>query len=341
MGLRQMRDPYQTLGVAKDASPADVKKAFRKLAKQYHPDQNPKDPKAQAKFAEINSAYEILGDEKKRGAFDRGEIDAEGKPRGFEGFPGGGFRRSGFTGARPGGAGGAGPGGQHFEFNFGGGGPFDAADIFSDLFGMGGTRGRGGAGRGQGAGAGAGAGANMRQPGADVALETHVSLETALHGGKARVLTPAGKTLEINVPAGVEEGKQIRLRGQGQPGPGGGPAGDALVTVHIQKHPHFRVDGRDLRLDLPVTLYEAVLGAKVEAPTLGGKVELTLPPKSNSGKTLRLRGKGLPAAGGHPAGDLLITLKVVLPDGDWPELEDLAKRMQAKQPYDPRVELAK
>jgi len=324
MGFRTMRDPYQILGVAKDAPQADVKKAFRKLAKQHHPDQNPNDPKAQAKFAEVNSAYEILGDEKKRGAFDRGEIDAEGKPRGFEGFPGGGFRRGG------------GPGGganQHFEFNFGGGGPFDASDIFSDLFGMGG-RGRGG-GR-------AGAGANARQqPGADVSLDTYVSLEIALHGGKARVLTPNGKTLEVNVPAGVEEGKQIRLRGQGQPGPGGGPAGDALVTIHIQKHPHFRVDGRDLRLDLPVTLYEAVLGGKVEAPTLGGKVELTLPPKSNSGKTLRLRGKGLPAAGGQAAGDLLITLRITLPDGGWAELEEVAKRMQAKQPYDPRVELAK
>jgi DnaJ-class molecular chaperone len=200
-------------------------------------------------------------------------------------------------------------------------------------------RGRGG-GPGAGRGAGGGPGAHPRQ-GADVSLETHVSLEIALHGGKARVLTPAGKTLEVNVPAGVEEGKQIRLRGQGQPGANGGPAGDALVTVHIQKHPHFRVEGRDLRLDLPVTLYEAVLGGKVEAPTLGGKVELTLPPKSNSGKTLRLRGKGLPAAGGQAAGDLLITLRITLPDGDWSELEEVAKRMQARGPYDPRVELAK
>ena len=325
-----MRDPYQILGVAKNATQADVKKAFRKLAKLHHPDQNPKDPKAKEKFAEINSAYEILGDEKKRGAFDRGEIDAEGKPRGFEGFgpgAGGGFRRG------PGGPGGpgAGPGGQHFEFNFGGGSPFDAADIFSDLFGAGGAR---GGGRGPGA-------QHMRQPGADVALDTFVSLETALHGGHARVLTPAGKTLEVNVPAGVEEGKQIRLRGQGQPSPTGGPAGDALVTVRIQKHPHFRVDGRDLRLDLPVTLYEAVLGGKVEAPTLGGKVELTIPPKSNSGKTLRLRGKGLPAAGGQPAGDLLIALRVTLPEGDWAALEEVAKKLQDKAPYNPRVELAK
>jgi len=328
-----MRDPYQILGVGKDAQQADVKKAFRKLAKQHHPDQNPNDPKAKERFAEINSAYEILGDEKKRGAFDRGEIDAEGKPRGFEGFGAGpgGFRRGAYGGA--GGPAGSGAG-QHFDFNFGGGGPFDAADLFSDLFGRGGDRGRGG-------GAGARPGGRGGHPGADVTLDTHVSLETALHGGKARVLTPAGKTLEIAIPAGVEEGQQIRLRGQGHPGSGGGPAGDAMVTVHIQKHPHFRIDGRDVRLDLPVTLYEAVLGGKVEAPTLGGKVELTLPPKSNSGKTLRLRGKGLPASAGHPAGDLLITLRITLPDGGWADLEEVARQMQARQPYDPRVELAK
>ncbi len=320
-----MRDPYQVLGVAKNASHADVKKAFRKLAKQHHPDQS-KDPKAKERFAEINTAYEIVGDEKKRAQYDRGEIDAEGKPRhpGFEGFahgagPGGfsGFRRS------------AGPGGEHFEFNVGGGG-FDAADLFADLFG--GARARG---------AGGGARRQMREPGADIALETHIPLETAIHGGKARVLMPSGKTLEVNIPAGVEEGKQIRLRGQGQPSMTGGPAGDAMVTVRFEKHGLFRIDGRDLRLDLPITLYEAVLGAKVEAPTLSGKVELTLPPHSNSGRTLRLRGKGLPAAGGHPAGDLLVALRIVLPEGADAELEELARRMQTDKPYNPRAELKK
>ena len=250
-----MRDPYQILGVAKDASHADVKKAFRRLAKQHHPDQHPDDPKAKDRFAEANSAYEILGDEKKRAQFDRGEIDAEGKPRhpGFEGF-GQGARGFG-QGA---GAGGfrRGPGGaEHFEHSFGGGG-FDAADIFSDLFA--GARGPRGAGR------------QMREPGADIALETQISLETALHGGKARVLMPTGKTLEVNVPAGVDEGKQIRLRGQGQASPTGGPAGDALVTIRFERHGLFRIEGRDLRLDLPISLYEAVLGAKVESPTLGG-----------------------------------------------------------------------
>jgi DnaJ-class molecular chaperone len=322
-----MRDPYKVLGVAKDASPADVKKAFRKLAKQHHPDQNPNDPKAKEKFAEINAAYEIVGDEKKRAQFDRGEIDAEGKPRhpGFEGFGAGagpgGFRRGG------------GPGGQHFEFNFGGGAQgFDAADIFADLF-----SGRGGGGR---AGFGGG-GRQAREPGADIALEAAIPLETAIHGGKARVLMPNGRTLEINVPAGIEEGKQIRLRGQGQPSPSGGPAGDALVSVRFEKHGLFRIDGRDLRLDLPIALYEAVLGAKVEAPTLSGKVELTLPPHSNSGRTLRLRGKGLPAAGDKAAGDLLVTLRILLPDSADHELEELARRMRADKPYNPRNELTK
>ena len=181
----------------------------------------------------------------------------------------------------------------------------------------------------------------MREPGADIAIEAHVSLETAIHGGKARVLMPSGKTLEVNIPAGIEEGKQIRLRGQGQPSPSGGPAGDALIAVRFEKHGLFRIEGRDLRLDLPITLYEAVLGAKVESPTLGGKVELTLPPHSNSGRTLRLRGKGLPAAGGQPAGDLLVTLRIVLPEGATPDLEELMKRWKTDRVYDPRGELKK
>jgi DnaJ-class molecular chaperone len=154
-----------------------------------------------------------------------------------------------------------------------------------------------------------------------------------------RVGLPTGKTLEIAVPAGIEDGKQIRLKGQGQPGQGGGPAGDAIITVKIARHPYFRVEGRDVRLDLPITLYEAVLGGKVEAPTLTGKVELSVPPGTNGGRTLRLRGKGLPAADGKAAGDLLVTLRIVLPDGASPELEALMKDWQASKPYDPRKDL--
>jgi DnaJ-class molecular chaperone len=332
-----MRDPYEVLGVAKSASAGEVKKAFRRLAKKHHPDQNKNDPKAQAKFAEVNTAYEILGDEKKRAEFDRGEIDAEGKPRhpGFDGFPGG-FRRSS-----------GGPGqAEHFEFHFGGGNPFgrggrtrtsniDPSDFLADLFG----------GFGGGAGAGAGtrsqgrAGAPPR--GSDVATTVEVPLVDAVKGGKVVVSLPSGKRLEVAIPAGIEDGQQIRLKGQGEPSILGGQPGDAIVTVHIGKHPQLRVDGRDLRLDLPVTLYEAVLGAKVEAPTLDGNVELTIPPHSNGGRTLRLRGKGLPAGGGKPAGDLLVSLRIVLPDhggggGGGGEIEKLAQRLRSEAPYDPR-----
>jgi DnaJ-class molecular chaperone len=320
-----MRDPYTVLGVAKTADLAEIKKSYRKLAKKFHPDQS-KDPKAKEKFAEINSAYEILEDETKRGQYDRGEIDAEGKPRfqGFEGF-GAGAGPGGFTRRSPGG------GFEHFEFRTapgGGAAGFDASDLFSELFGA--------ARRGGGAGA-----QQSRQTlprGEDVGAEISVSLREAVQGGKSRVSLPTGKTLEVTVPAGIEDGQTIRLKGQGQPSPYGGEAGDALVTVKIAKHPYFRVDNRDLRLDLPLTLYEAVLGAKVNVPTLDGKVELTVPAGSNGGRTLRLRGKGLPNPGGTP-GDLLVTLRIILPDGGDPDLTALAEKWQKQKPYDPRQDL--
>jgi DnaJ-class molecular chaperone len=323
-----MRDPYDVLGVAKAASAGEVKKAFRRLAKKHHPDQNKNDPKAQAKFAEVNTAYEILGDEKKRAEFDRGEIDAEGKPRhpGFDGFPGG-FRRGGGPGQA-----------EHFEFHFGGGNPFgrggrgntsniDPSDFLADLFG-------GLGGGAPGARSQTRTGAPPR--GADVAANVEVRLVDAVKGGRVVVGLPSGKRLEVAIPAGIEEGQQIRLKGQGEPSVIGGPAGDAIVTVHIGKHPQLRVEGRDLRLDLPITLYEAVLGGKVEAQTLDGQVELTIPRHSNGGRTLRLRGKGLPAGGGKPAGDLLVSLRIILPEGADPEIQALAERLQREKPYDPR-----
>jgi DnaJ-class molecular chaperone len=319
-----MRDPYSILGVSKTADAAEIKKAFRKLAKKYHPDQS-KDPQAKEKFAEVSAAYEILGDEKKKGQFDRGEIDAEGKPRhpGFEGFetgPGGFGRRT---------HAGGGPGFEHFEFNLGGrpgAQGFDPNDLFSDLFG-GGLGGRRGART---------AGAPPR--GEDVTASVSISLSEAVKGTVARVTLPTGRTLEVSVPAGIEDGKQIRLKRQGHGSPLGGEPGDALVTVRIAKHPFFRIDGRDLRLDLPVTLYEAVLGAKVNVPTLEATVELAVPAGSNGGRTLRLRGKGLPSAQGT-RGDLLVTLRIVLPEESDSELTSLMRKWESQKPYNPRGDL--
>lgn len=308
-----MRDPYTVLGVTKSADAAEIKKAFRKLAKKYHPDQS-KEPKAKERFTEANGAYEILGDETKRGQFDRGEIDAEGKPR-YAGFGGG--------------AGGAGAGG--FDFNdFGGSSPFgrqtrtagfDANDIFADLL-NGGLRG------GRRA-------AQQPTRGEDVTASVSVPLEDVVKGGTARVTLPTGRTLEVKVPAGMEDGKAIRLKGQGHDSPTGGPSGDAIVTIRYAPHKQFHIEGRDLRLDLPVTLYEAVLGATVPVTTLDGSVEITLPPGANKGRTLRLRGKGMPGPSG--AGDLLVTPRIVLPDRIAPDLEDLARRWRDETPYDPRT----
>ena len=309
-----MRDPYTILGVSKSASADDIKKAYRRLAKKHHPDQNQSDPKAKEKFAEASAAYEILGDADKRAKFDRGEIDAEGKPR-----------HSGFEGFGAGAPGGPGDGWRHYEFDAGGQaggfrrGGFDPSDIFSDLFaGRGGRRSAGAAPKGE-----------------DLVASVSVALLTAVKGGEARVALPTGRMLDVKVPPGIESGKQIRLRGQGQPSPYGGAPGDVLITVTIQPHPYLRVDGRDLRLDLPVTLYEAALGGAVQVPTLDGAVEITAPANS-AGRTLRLRGKGLPAVGGKPVGDLFVTLRPALPETPDPEFEALMRKWQAEKPYNPR-----
>jgi DnaJ-class molecular chaperone len=307
-----MRDPYLVLGLAKTASAAEIKSAFRKLAKKYHPDQS-KEPKAKDRFAEIGSAYEIVGDEKKRAAFDRGEIDAEGKPRApqFEGF-----------GASPRGAGAADF--RNFNFDFGpefapGRGGVDP-DVLAEMFGGGRTGGRGrGPARGE-----------------DIPAAVTVPLAMATGGGSVRVTLPTGKSLDVAVPPGIEDGKQIRLRGQGTPGGRNGPPGDVIITVHYAPHPLFKVEGRDLRLDFPITLYEAVLGAKVRLPTLDGAVEMAIPPGTSSGRVLRLRGKGLPAAGELGQGDLLATLRIALPPGEDEGLRALMREWRDGKPYDPR-----
>lgn len=311
-----MRDPYDVLGVARTASEGEIKKAFRRLAKKYHPDHNADDKSAQMKFAEVNTAYEILGDKDKRTQFDRGEIDAEGKQKfqGFEGFGGGG------------------PGGFHYDFRRSAEDMSDVGmdDILSQIL--------GGFGRREAPFGGAAGGPRRQKPqmrGDDVAITARVTLDDVVAGRKARVTLPGGKTVDAALPRGIESGQQIRLKGQGRPGRSGGPAGDALVTVEFAPHKLFRVDGRDLRLDLPVSLDEAVLGAKVRVPTLEGAVEMTVPPKSSGGKTMRLRGKGLPDAHGT-RGDLLVQLRITLPEDADDELEALMKKWRDGKRHSPR-----
>ncbi|MES1149446.1 MAG: J domain-containing protein [Bradyrhizobium guangdongense] len=316
-----MRDPYEVLGVPRSANAAAIKSAFRKLAKKHHPDSNKNDPKAAERFAEINTANEILSDEDKRKQFDRGEIDADGKPR-FQGFPGGGAGPRGRAGSggfesytfRSGG--GAGPGG---------GGAFE--DILNSMFG-GGGRGRAGAGGPQFEFDTGGIGVDL-----DLNVAMTVSLEEAVQGGEKRVRLPTGKELNVKIPAGVTTGQQIRLKGQGETAPGH-PPGDLLITITVAPHSFFKVDGSDLRVDLPITLYEAVLGGKVRVPTLGNAVELTIPKNTSSGRTFRLKGKGLPKAGG--TGDLFVAIRIMLPDGNDAELEALMEKWRDQHPYNPR-----
>jgi DnaJ-class molecular chaperone len=318
-----MRDPYEVLGVPRSANAAAIKSAFRKLAKKHHPDSNKNDPKAAARFAELNTANEILGDEDKRKQFDRGEIDAEGKPR-FQGFAGGGDPR-----------GRAGPGGFEYSFRQGGGGPGGMGgggsfeDILNSMFGGAAARGQRGGGPHE---------FDMGGIGLDLDVNASltVSLEDAVNGAEKRVRLPNGKELNVKIPAGVIAGQQIRLKGQGETAQGHRP-GDVLITVSIAAHPFFKVDGSDLRVDLPITLYEAVLGGKVRVPTLGGAVELSIPKNTSSGRTFRLKGKGLPKTGG--SGDLLITTKIVLPDGNDSELEQLMQKWRDGHPYNPRNDL--
>lgn len=322
-----MRDPYSVLGISKTANEGDIKKAFRKLAKKYHPDQNKDDPGAQERFAEVNQAYEILGDKDKRAQFDRGEIDADGKQRfhsqGFEGFSG--FEDFGASG----GTRGFRSSGGGFGGNSGG---FD--DILNDILGgFGGRSGRAKAGPGAGfAGTARPGQAQPKPKGANADIVARVSLEEIVNSGKTQVTLPGGKTVNVTLPKGVVEGEKIRLKGQGHPGENGGPAGDAMVEIRIKAHKLFEVKGSDLHLDLPITLYEAVLGAKVRTPTLSGAVNLTVPPNASSGKAMRLKGKGLPTkTGGH--GDLLVKLQIVMPPNSDDELDTLMKAWKEITPY--------
>jgi len=298
-----MADPYSILGVSRGASEKDIKSAYRKLAKELHPDRNTDNPKAAERFSEVTQAYDLLSDKDKRAQFDRGEIDMNGNPMGFGGggYGGGGFGGGGQRGFRADG----------FE-GFGGEG-VDLGDIFEGLFG------------GRSGGAGPGAGFNARgrpKPrGATVQYRLGVSLPDAATLTSQRITLSDGKTIDLKLPAGLEDGTQMRLAGKGEPGPGG--AGDALVNIQIQPHPFFRRDGDNIRLDLPVSLDEAVNGAKVKVPTVEGAVMLTISPGSSSGKTLRLKGRGMSRKDGS-RGDQLVTLELQIPADD----TDLAKRLE-------------
>lgn len=304
-------DPYSVLGVARGASEGDIKKAYRKLAKELHPDRNQDNPRAAARFAEVTSAYDLLSDADKRAQFDRGEIDAQGNPRAPFGFGAG-------NGARGGPAGG-------FEMHG------DAADIFAEFF----SRGGGGRGQGGGFGFGFGGGGGAQRParGRDVAYRLAVPFIDAATLKEQRVTLASGKTVDLKLPAGFDSGKPLRLGGQGEAGAGG--PGDALVTIEVQPHPYFTRDGDDVRLDLPVRLDEAVLGAKIKVPTVDGPVMLGVPAGSTSGKTLRLRGRGFHKTGGG-RGDQLVTLLVDLPAGD-EALAAFARNWGAESRHRPRA----
>jgi DnaJ-class molecular chaperone len=294
-------DPYQVLGINKNASQDDIQKAYRKLAKKLHPDLNPGNKQAEDKFKEVSAAYDLLGDPEKRGRFDRGEIDASGaetqRQHYYRDFAEGGQARA--------------------YANESGYADFGDADIFADLFGRGGGR------------------ANIKMRGQDVHYRLAVAFLDAVNGAVRQLKLPDGSEIKVTIPSGTRDGQALRLRGKGGPGFNGGPPGDALIEVEVMPHPFFTLKGDDIHVELPVTLAEAVLGGKVNAPTPAGPVSLTIPKGSNTGKVLRLRGKGMAKQGGGH-GDQYVTLKVVLPDAPDQELEDFVNHWQAGKGFNPR-----
>ena len=299
-------DPYKELGVAKSASADEVKKAFRKLAKELHPDKNPGDKVSEERFKRITAAFDLLGDAEKRAKYDRGEIDADGREQ-YRAPPGGG-------GGRSGGFGGFGGSGARGGFE-----DIDLEELFGAFGGAGRTAGRGGFGGGA-------------SKGQDVRATLDISLEDAIAGTTRRIQFSDGRTLDVTIPKGASEGQVIRLKGQGAPGRGG-QAGDALIELKIAPHPVFKRDGADLTMDLPVSVPDAVLGGKIQVPTPEGAVMMTIPKGSNSGKILRLKGRG--AYAGGKRGDLLAKLAVTLPETPDDELIRFATEWREKRPYKP------
>lgn len=298
-----MVDPYQALGLKKRASQDDIKRAYRRLAKKYHPDLNPGDKTVEQKFRDVTSAYELLGDPEKRARFDKGEIDAAGIERPQE--------RS-FWRAHA-----EAPGAEKYAAF---GGRVDPIDLFADLFGR--ERGPG-----------------LKIPGADVVYPLGVDLAEAVLGATRRVQLPDGRTLEVTIPPGTEDRQRLRLKGQGEPGIGGAPPGDAFIEIHVRPHPHFTRKGDDIHLELPITLQEALLGGRVTVPTLDGPVSMSLPKGANTGQALRLKGKGVPRSKAGGRGDQYVTLKVVLPEPADPALTRFVEGWAETHDYDVRAHL--
>jgi DnaJ-class molecular chaperone len=304
-----MQDPYRILNVSREAGPAAIKAAYRELAKRLHPDRNPGDAGAEQRFKQVTQAYELLRDPEKRAQFDRGLIDADGKPQfGFGNFG----HRSGHAGAGPGARGGDGL----FEKIFGG--AFGRAGSgFDDLH-------------------NAGVGSGRRTRGQDRRHRVEVDFLVAARGGKQR-LDLGDRALEVDIAPGTEDGKVLRLKAQGGPGPVGGVPGDALVTIVVRPHERFSRRGKDVHVELPISLPEAVMGAKVAVPTIAGPVRISVPPGSNSGRSLRLKGRGIAVPGETP-GDQYVRLVVVLPERPDPELDDFVRRWAETHRYDPRTD---
>ncbi len=289
-------DPYTVLGVAKDASDEEIRRAFRRLAKELHPDVRPNDQASADRFRGVSAAYEIVGDPDKRRRFDRGEIDATGEPR-----------RRQYAGGGPG------PGGP---------GDIGLGDIFSDLFGnRGGARGPGG-------------GFSLR--GQDMRYTLEIEFLEAVLGAKKRVTMPEGGQLDLNVPEGVVDGQVLRLKGKGGPGIRGGDAGDAMVEIRVRAHPDFRRENDEILLDVPIAIDEAVLGARIEVQTAAGRVALTIPKGTSSGRAFRLKGKGVRNAATGATGDQIVTVRIVLPDPVDESLAYFLTEWRKKNAYDPR-----
>lgn len=294
-------DPYELLGVPRNASQKDIQTAYRRLAKKLHPDLNPGDKEALRKFQELSGAYDIVGDETKRARYDRGEIDASGAERPPRQY----YRDFAQAGA----------GSERYEDPSGFADFGDTDDILSSFFSQGGRRG-------------------FRRRGADMHYRLDVDFLDAVNGATRRIVLPDGSSLDVAIPPGARDAQTLRLKGKGEPGPQGGEPGDALIELTVRPHPFFERDGNDIRLELPISLNEAVLGGKVPVPTPTGPVTVTIPKGSNTGKVLRLKGKGVAERSGK-RGDQYITLKVVLPESIDSELEEFLSRWPG-QAYDPR-----